>query len=115
MIELGLVGQAEPLLHALWAGGLPAAEITLRTPAGIDAIPVLRRSHPEALIGAGTVRSAEDARRAIGGGAQFVVSPGTDQEVMAVCRELKVPALPGACTPTEIGGLGLPKLRPAAR
>ncbi|HUB70816.1 MAG TPA: bifunctional 4-hydroxy-2-oxoglutarate aldolase/2-dehydro-3-deoxy-phosphogluconate aldolase [Acidimicrobiales bacterium] len=103
VIELASVDQAEPLLDALSAGGLPAAEITLRTPAGAEAIGLLRRSHPEALVGAGTVRTAKDARRVIEGGAQFVVSPGTDPEVLDVCRELGILALPGACTPTEIG------------
>lgn len=102
VIELGSVDQAEPLLEALGTGGLPAAEITLRTPAGIEAIPLLRQSHPEALVGAGTVRTAEDARRSIDAGAQFVVSPGTDLDVVAVCRDAGVPVLPGVCTPTEI-------------
>jgi len=118
VIELGSVEQAKLLLDALCAGGLPCAEITLRTPAGIEAIPLLRRSHPSALIGAGTVRSADDARRAIEAGAQFVVSPGTDLEVMAICAEYATPAFPGACTPTEIGtatkaGAALVKFFPA--
>jgi 2-dehydro-3-deoxyphosphogluconate aldolase / (4S)-4-hydroxy-2-oxoglutarate aldolase len=102
VIELASVDQAEPLLEALSAGGLPAAEITLRTPAGMEAIPLLRRSHPDALVGAGTVRTAEDARRSIEAGAQFVVSPGTDLDVVAACREREIPVLPGVCTPTEI-------------
>ncbi len=103
VIELGSVDQAEPLLEALSAGGLPVAEITLRTPAGIEAIGLLRRSHPEALVGAGTVRTVADARHAIDRGAQFVVSAGTDSDVVAACSARGVPAFPGACTPTEIG------------
>jgi 2-dehydro-3-deoxyphosphogluconate aldolase / (4S)-4-hydroxy-2-oxoglutarate aldolase len=119
VVELATVGQAQPLLDALSAGGLPAAEITLRTPAGAEAIGILRRSHPDALVGAGTVRSAESARRVIDLGAQFVVSPGTDLEVLAVCRQHQVPALPGACTPTEIAaavaaGAALVKFFPAS-
>jgi 2-dehydro-3-deoxyphosphogluconate aldolase / (4S)-4-hydroxy-2-oxoglutarate aldolase len=118
VIELESLDQAEPLLDALSAGGLPAAEITLRTAAGAAAIPLLRRSHPDALIGAGTVRTPEAARTVIEGGAQFVVSPGTDPSVLAVCRQLGVPALPGACTPSEIGaavsgGAALVKFFPA--
>lgn len=118
VIQLDSVDQAKPLLDALCAGGLPAAEITLRTPAGIEAIALLRESHSEALIGAGTVRTAEDARDAIVRGAQFVVSPGTDLEVMTVCRDHGVPSVPGACTPTEIGtavraGAALVKFFPA--
>jgi 2-dehydro-3-deoxyphosphogluconate aldolase / (4S)-4-hydroxy-2-oxoglutarate aldolase len=118
VIELGSVGQAEPLLEALSAGGLAAAEITLRTEAGLEAIGVLRRSHPEALVGAGTVRSPEDVRRVVDQGAQFVVSPGTDTDVVAACTSLGVPALPGACTPTEVdaavkAGAALVKFFPA--
>ena len=118
VIELGSVDQAEPLLEALSAGGLPAAEITLRTPAGIEAIPLLRTSHPDALVGAGTVRTADDARRAIEQGAQFIVAPNTDLEVLAVCSDLGIPAVPGACTPTEIAtavkaGAALVKFFPA--
>ena len=118
VIELGSVGQAEPLLEALSAGGLPSAEITLRTPAGIEAIPLLRESHPGALVGAGTVRTVEQARRAIDADAQFIVSPGFDPDVVAVCRERGVPVLPGVCTPTEItaavkAGADVLKLFPA--
>jgi 2-dehydro-3-deoxyphosphogluconate aldolase/(4S)-4-hydroxy-2-oxoglutarate aldolase len=104
VVELGSVSQAEPLIEALVAGGLPAAEITLRTEAGLEAIQVLRRSHPEALVGAGTVRTPEEARRVIEEGAQFVVSPGTDIEILDLCRPLAVPAIPGVCTPSEVQG-----------
>jgi 2-dehydro-3-deoxyphosphogluconate aldolase / (4S)-4-hydroxy-2-oxoglutarate aldolase len=100
--ELGSVGDAQPLLDALIAGGLPAVEITLRTEAGLPGIGALRHSRPDALVGAGTVRSAEDARRVIAEGAQFVVSPGTSTDVLDVCRSLGVPAIPGVCTPTEV-------------
>jgi 2-dehydro-3-deoxyphosphogluconate aldolase/(4S)-4-hydroxy-2-oxoglutarate aldolase len=118
VIELGSVAQAEPLLEALSAGGLPAVEITLRTEPGLEAIGVLRRSHPEALVGAGTVRSPEGVRRVVDQGAQFVVSPGTDLEVIAACAALDVPALPGVCTPTEVdravkAGAALVKFFPA--
>ena len=118
VVELGTVDQAEPLLEALARGGLPAAEITLRTPAGLEAIGVLRRSHPEALVGAGTVRSPLEARRALDEGAQFVVSPGTDLEIVELCRAAGVPAVPGVCTPTEVqaalrAGVDLLKFFPA--
>lgn len=102
VVELGSVDEARPLLEALSAGGLPAAEITLRTNAGLAAIGELRRSHPDALVGAGTVRTVEDARQVIERGAQFVVSPGTNLDVLDVCRSLGVPAVPGVCTPTEV-------------
>jgi len=102
VVELRSVSEAVPLLEALSAGGLRAAEITLRTEAGLPAIAAVRHSHPDALVGAGTVRSADDARRAIDQGAQFVVSPGTDREIVELCTSLNVPAVPGVCTPTEV-------------
>lgn len=102
VVELADVEQAEPLFEALCAAGLPGAEITLRTPAGLEAIRRLARAYPDAFIGAGTVRSTEDAARVIDAGARFVVSPGTDQEVIAFCCEREVLAMPGVCTPTEI-------------
>lgn len=102
VVELPDVKQAEPLLEALTAGGLPAAEITLRTPAGLEAIALLAESHPEAFVGAGTVRSTDDAARVIDAGAQFVVSPGTDPELVEFCGERGILVMPGVCTPTEV-------------
>ncbi|MGH9104381.1 MAG: bifunctional 4-hydroxy-2-oxoglutarate aldolase/2-dehydro-3-deoxy-phosphogluconate aldolase [Acidimicrobiales bacterium] len=102
VVELPDAGQAVPLFEALCAGGLPAAEITLRTPAGLDAIRLLAKAYPGALVGAGTVLDTEDAARAIDAGARFVVSPGTDLEVVAFCHEQGTLAVPGVCTPTEI-------------
>jgi 2-dehydro-3-deoxyphosphogluconate aldolase/(4S)-4-hydroxy-2-oxoglutarate aldolase len=77
VVELRTVDQAAPLLEALVACGLDAAEITLRTEAGLEAIRVLRTAYPDVLVGAGTVRTREDAQRVIDVGAQFVVSPAT--------------------------------------
>jgi len=102
VVELTSLGNAEPLIDALSTAGLPAMEITLRTSAGLAALSTLRDSHPDALIGAGTVRSAEDAQRAIEAGAQFVVAPGTNPEVIDVCLAHGVLMIPGACTPTEV-------------
>jgi 2-dehydro-3-deoxyphosphogluconate aldolase/(4S)-4-hydroxy-2-oxoglutarate aldolase len=102
VVEVDSLKAAGPLLDALIAGGLPAAEITLRTEAGVAVIGELRNTQPDALVGAGTVSTADDARRVIDAGAQFVVSPATNPEVIAVCRAAGVPVVPGACTPTEI-------------
>jgi len=118
VVELDSIEDAGPLLAALTAGGLPAAEITLRTEAGLEAIVALRRSRPAALIGAGTVRTVEDARRVIAAGAQFVVAPCTNPQVIEVCLAAGVPMLPGACTPTEVdaavhAGVKLVKFFPA--
>jgi 2-dehydro-3-deoxyphosphogluconate aldolase/(4S)-4-hydroxy-2-oxoglutarate aldolase len=102
VVELRSVDEALPLLRALGAGGLPVAEITMRTEAGVRGIAALRAAYPEALVGAGTVRSLADARRVIDVGAQFVVSPATNPELIALCSTHGVPAFPGACTPTEV-------------
>jgi 2-dehydro-3-deoxyphosphogluconate aldolase / (4S)-4-hydroxy-2-oxoglutarate aldolase len=118
VVELKAVEAAAPLLDALSAGGLPVAEVTLRTPAAIDAIRALRRSHPHALIGAGTVLSVVDAETVLEAGAQFVVSPVADPEVIDLCRSAGVLIAAGACTPTEVdaavrAGAGLVKFFPA--
>ncbi|HMK97797.1 MAG TPA: bifunctional 4-hydroxy-2-oxoglutarate aldolase/2-dehydro-3-deoxy-phosphogluconate aldolase [Acidimicrobiales bacterium] len=118
VVELADSKQAEPLFEALCAGGLPAAELTLRTAAGLPAIGILAKAFPDGLVGAGTVRNREDAAAVINAGAQFVVSPGTDPEVVALCRQNDVLAMPGVCTPTEVqsalrAGAALLKFFPA--
>ncbi|MDX6439381.1 MAG: 2-dehydro-3-deoxyphosphogluconate aldolase / (4S)-4-hydroxy-2-oxoglutarate aldolase [Gaiellaceae bacterium] len=102
VVELAAAGDAPFLIDALAAAGLPVVEVTLRTGAALLAIATLRRSHPDVLVGAGTVRSAADAGAVIEAGAQFVVSPGLDLEVIELCRNYGVLAMPGACTPTEV-------------
>jgi 2-dehydro-3-deoxyphosphogluconate aldolase/(4S)-4-hydroxy-2-oxoglutarate aldolase len=102
VVELPRAQQAPALLDALVAGGLPVAEITLRTDAAFDAIELLRISHPDAVIGAGTVRTVDSAERSIKAGAQFIVSPSTSVEVIQLCSREGVLVVPGACTPTEI-------------
>ena len=92
---------AELLGDALLAGGLPVAEVTLRTDAGYEAIQRLRKI-PEMLVGAGTVLTAAQAAEARGAGAQFIVSPGLSEEVVGYCRRESIPVLPGVATPTEI-------------
>lgn len=102
VVEIAQVADAAPLLEALLEGGLDALEITLRTEAALDVIRLLCTRYPEALIGAGTVRSTADAQRALDAGAAFVVSPGVDTDVVEVSRDAGVPVVPGACTPTEV-------------
>jgi 2-dehydro-3-deoxyphosphogluconate aldolase/(4S)-4-hydroxy-2-oxoglutarate aldolase len=102
VVELGSIEQARPMMEALLGGGCPVAEITLRSAAGLAAIGALRDAYPEALVGAGTVRTLEDARSVIDAGAMFVVSPGTNADLVARCRNAGVTVLPGACTPTEV-------------
>ncbi|WP_182902440.1 bifunctional 4-hydroxy-2-oxoglutarate aldolase/2-dehydro-3-deoxy-phosphogluconate aldolase [Microbispora sp. H10830] len=92
---------AVPLARALVAGGLPVIEVTLRTPVALDAIRRIAAEVPEAVIGAGTVRSPEDVEAAAGAGARFLVSPGTTPGLLAAMLASGVPFLPGVATATE--------------
>lgn len=109
---------AVPLVGALVTGGLSAIEITLRTPAGVEAIRRTVTSGDEPLIGAGSVRSVAEAEAAIGAGARFLVSPGLDPEIVATARDADVTIIPGVATATELMraadlGLRVVKLFPA--
>ncbi|WP_432921680.1 bifunctional 4-hydroxy-2-oxoglutarate aldolase/2-dehydro-3-deoxy-phosphogluconate aldolase [Microbispora sp. CA-135349] len=92
---------AVPLARALVSGGLPVIEVTLRTPVALDAIRRIAAEVPEAVIGAGTVRSPEDVEAATGAGARFLVSPGTTPGLLAAMLAAGVPFLPGVTTATE--------------
>jgi 2-dehydro-3-deoxyphosphogluconate aldolase/(4S)-4-hydroxy-2-oxoglutarate aldolase len=92
---------AAPLAASLAAGGARCAEVTFRTPDAVQVVKALA-AHGELTVGAGTVLSAEQAERAVEAGARFVVSPGLDDEVLAKCHELEVPAVPGVATATEL-------------
>jgi 2-dehydro-3-deoxyphosphogluconate aldolase/(4S)-4-hydroxy-2-oxoglutarate aldolase len=110
--------QAVPLAEALQAGGLGTMEITLRTDAGLKAIELLARRAPGMLLGAGTVLTAEHARRAVEAGARYIVAPGLSRKVVEWCIWNSVPVIPGVVTPTEIEtamdlGLGVVKFFPA--
>ena len=108
---------AVPLASALLAGGIPIAEITLRTPGALESLRRITKEQPEMFAGAGTVlnvRQAEQARKA---GAHFVISPGLNRAVVDYCLEHDVPVYPGVATASEIeaaleSGLTLLKLWP---
>lgn len=91
---------ARPLAEALVAGGLPALEVTLRTPAALDAIRAMAQV-PGGVVGAGTLVTPEDVRAAKEAGAQFGVSPGATDALIAACEAEGLPLLPGAATATE--------------
>ena len=93
---------AVELAKALIRGGIETAEITLRTPAALDAIQRIAKEVPEVLVGAGTVTSVELAEQAIQAGAKYIVSPGLNPRVVTFCLERNIPILPGVSTPTEI-------------
>jgi len=89
--------------EALIAGGIRALEFTLTSPGAVPAITACRaRFGNDVIVGAGTVLDAEEARRCLDAGAQFLVSPGFDSAVVALARERGALAMPGALTPTEI-------------
>ncbi len=110
---------AGALGDALAKGGLQAAEITLRTAAGLDAIEALA-GRDDLIVGAGTVLTAQQAERAIAAGARFVVTPGFAPAVVAACQAAGVLVVPGAATATEIqmaldAGLSTVKFFPASQ
>jgi 2-dehydro-3-deoxyphosphogluconate aldolase/(4S)-4-hydroxy-2-oxoglutarate aldolase len=89
--------------RALLAGGINVLELTMTTPGALDALTRCRRDLDDrAIVGAGTVLDAEVARRCLDAGAQFIVSPGIEPEVIQTARAGGALALPGALTPTEI-------------
>jgi 2-dehydro-3-deoxyphosphogluconate aldolase/(4S)-4-hydroxy-2-oxoglutarate aldolase len=102
VIVLEDVAQAVPLARALVEGGIRMLEVTLRTPAALRCIEAIAEQVPGAVAGAGTVRSAEDARAAAKAGARFAVSPGYTSGIGAACREAGLPLLPGVATGSEI-------------
>lgn len=109
---------APRIVAALVGGGLPVVEITLRTPAGIEAVRRAAAEVPAAIVGVGSVTDADAAAAAIDAGAEFVVSPGIDDSVIATARDLGVPAIPGIATATELMralrlGVDVVKLFPA--
>ena len=118
VIVLQRVEQAVPMARALVAGGVRVLEVTLRTPAALACMAAIAREVPEAIVGAGTLRSAADVRAARDAGCQFGVSPGYTAEIGAACREAKLPLLPGVATAGEVmaanaDGLSFLKFFPA--
>ncbi|MEP6766029.1 MAG: bifunctional 4-hydroxy-2-oxoglutarate aldolase/2-dehydro-3-deoxy-phosphogluconate aldolase [Gemmatimonadaceae bacterium] len=110
--------RAVALGDALFNGGLPIAEITLRTPAALDAIQRLSSERPQVVVGAGTVLTPAQAKEAIENGAQFIVSPGLNPAVVEYCQARSIAIFPGVVTPTEIEtamrfGLHIVKFFPA--
>ncbi len=92
---------AKPLGEALVKGGLPAAEVTFRTDAAEESIRIMSKVEG-LLVGAGTVLTIEQAKRAVDAGAKFIVSPGLNPDVVKWCIDENVPVTPGVQTPTEI-------------
>lgn len=102
VLEIDSAAHAIPVAEALSAGGLPIAEVTLRTEAGLESIRNIARSLPDVLVGAGTVINLKQAQDARDAGAQFLVSPGMAEDVVIWAVKNQIPVLAGAVTPTEI-------------
>ncbi|NKX41184.1 bifunctional 4-hydroxy-2-oxoglutarate aldolase/2-dehydro-3-deoxy-phosphogluconate aldolase [Rhodobacteraceae bacterium R_SAG2] len=94
------VAHARPLAEALVAGGLPALEVTLRTPAALEVIAEMAKVKG-GVVGAGTLVTPDDVTRAIAAGAQFGVSPGATDSLLDACEAQGLPMLPGAATASE--------------
>lgn len=92
---------AAPLAKALCAGGVPVAEVTFRAEGADKAIHLMKEACPEMLVGAGTVLTTEQIDSAVTAGAEFIVTPGFDSELVAYCREKNISIYPGCTTPTD--------------
>ena len=96
------LNETSKILSALKKNGINCAEITFRTACAEEAIALAVKEFPEMNIGAGTVINAEQCKKALNAGAQFIVSPGLSEEVAKICKEKNIPYYPGCVTPTEI-------------
>ena len=92
---------AIPLAKALIAGGVPVAEVTFRAAGAAVAIKAMREIFPEMLVGAGTVLTTEQVDEAMAAGAQFIVTPGMDPDIVAYCQKVGIQIFPGCTTPTD--------------
>jgi 2-dehydro-3-deoxyphosphogluconate aldolase / (4S)-4-hydroxy-2-oxoglutarate aldolase len=102
VIVLNDIAHAVPMAQALVAGGMRMLEVTLRTPVALQCIERIAKEVPEAVVGAGTVRSPAEAAAAARAGARFAVSPGFTNAVGQACRDHGMPLLPGVATGSEI-------------
>ena len=120
VIVLQRVQDAVPMAEALLAGGVKVLEVTLRSVVALHCIEAIAKALPEAVVGAGTVRSAADAKAALAAGARFAVSPGYTAEIGLACRQLGLPLLPGVASASEVmaasaEGLSFLKFFPAVQ
>ena len=102
VIVVNHLEHAVPMAKALVAGGIRVLEVTLRTPQGLAAISAIAKEVPDAWVGVGTVRSAQDAQDALNAGARFAVSPGYTSALGIKCKDIGLPLLPGVATSSEI-------------
>lgn len=96
------VDAAEKLARALLAGGVRTIEVTLRTPAALDAIARIAHAVPEMIVGAGTILSPGDLDAAVNAGARYALSPGGTPKLMKAARKRAIPFIPGVATSSEV-------------
>jgi 2-dehydro-3-deoxyphosphogluconate aldolase/(4S)-4-hydroxy-2-oxoglutarate aldolase len=101
VVKIDQASQGPNLAEALLKGGLPCVEITFRTNAAEEAIRSISASYPEMIVGAGTVISVSQAKRAVDAGTRFIISPGFDPKVVDWCLQHAIPVVPGVATCSE--------------
>lgn len=102
VVTVHTLDQARSVSAALLEGGLPAIELTLRTPVAMEALAMLKRELPDVVVGAGTVLTVEQMQRSIDAGADFIVTPGTPAHMADALATAPLPVVPGAASPTEL-------------
>jgi 2-dehydro-3-deoxyphosphogluconate aldolase / (4S)-4-hydroxy-2-oxoglutarate aldolase len=102
VVVVEAAADAVPIARALVDGGLPIIELTLRTPAAMEAIERIAAEVPDILVGAGTIVDTNQPKRAAAAGAQFLVSPGSTPSLRAAMRDSGLPHLPGVATVSEV-------------
>jgi 2-dehydro-3-deoxyphosphogluconate aldolase/(4S)-4-hydroxy-2-oxoglutarate aldolase len=102
VIVIERLQDAVPLAQALVAGGVKVLEVTLRTAAALPAMEAIAKAVPEAVLGAGTLRTAADAAAAKNAGCVFGVSPGFTERLSAACHDVDLPLLPGVASASEV-------------
>jgi len=114
VVTIERAADAVPLARALLAGGLNVVEITLRTPAAMDAVRAIIAEVDDMIVGVGTVTRPLDIAHAVEAGADFLVSPGTPADLAQALADAPVPALPGCATVSEamtLAAFGFPVLK----
>lgn len=102
VIVINDLAEAVPMAKALVAGGLRVLEVTLRTPVAMEAIRLLSKEVPEAIVGAGTVTSSQQLQQVIDAGARFAISPGMTRELLQAGKDSVIPLIPGIASISEL-------------
>ncbi len=102
VVTVHTLDQARAVSAALLEGGLPAIELTLRTPVAMEALAMLKRELPDVVVGAGTVLTVQQMQQSIDAGADFLVTPGTPAHMADALAGAPLPVVPGAASPTEM-------------